>query len=89
MTLFEYNVQSNVRAIAERADASGSDADMAEFAAKRAKQVRTQTVLVGQLLEAINFLHEEKVAHRDLKSDNILLDMDSLGKLSIICFTHT
>uniref|UniRef100_A0A183U195 non-specific serine/threonine protein kinase n=1 Tax=Toxocara canis TaxID=6265 RepID=A0A183U195_TOXCA len=34
-------------------------------------------VMLGQLLEAIVFLYEHTISHRDMKSDNILLDFDS------------
>lgn len=34
-------------------------------------------VMLGQLLEALVFLYENNVSHRDLKSDNILLEFDS------------
>jgi len=34
-------------------------------------------VMFGQLLEALVFLYNNSVSHRDLKSDNILLDFDN------------
>lgn len=37
-------------------------------------------VMFGQLLEALVFLYENNVSHRDLKSDNILLDFDNESK---------
>jgi serine/threonine protein kinase len=40
----------------------------------------TGRIMFGQLLEAIVFLHEQQVAHRDMKSDNILLDFDDESK---------
>uniref|UniRef100_A0A915BDM6 non-specific serine/threonine protein kinase n=1 Tax=Parascaris univalens TaxID=6257 RepID=A0A915BDM6_PARUN len=36
----------------------------------------TARVMFGQLLEAIVFLYEHTISHRDMKSDNILLDFD-------------
>ena len=47
-------------------------------------------VVCKQTLEALSYLHESKIIHRDLKAGNILLSLDGevkLGKnLSIFCF---
>uniref|UniRef100_A0A1I7V7J5 non-specific serine/threonine protein kinase n=1 Tax=Loa loa TaxID=7209 RepID=A0A1I7V7J5_LOALO len=40
-------------------------------------------VMFGQLLEAIVYLYSHRISHRDIKSDNILLDFDSDGKFFI------
>lgn len=39
-----------------------------------------------EVLQALEFLHENQVIHRDIKSDNILLGMDGGVKLSESCF---
>ncbi|VDK46516.1 unnamed protein product [Anisakis simplex] len=41
-------------------------------------------VLFAQLLEAIVFLYENMISHRDMKSDNILLDFDSPDTHSVV-----
>lgn len=33
-------------------------------------------VIFGQLLEAVVFLYQHKISHRDMKSDNVLLEFD-------------
>lgn len=40
-------------------------------------------VMFGQLLEAIVYLYNHRISHRDIKSDNILLDFDTDGKFFI------
>ena len=40
---------------------------------------RLATVMILQLLEAVDHLVQQGVAHRDLKSDNILVEWDAGG----------
>lgn len=39
----------------------------------------TRTLLFGQLMEAIVYLFEQRISHRDIKSDNVLLNLDNNG----------
>uniref|UniRef100_A0A7E4ZVL3 non-specific serine/threonine protein kinase n=1 Tax=Panagrellus redivivus TaxID=6233 RepID=A0A7E4ZVL3_PANRE len=41
----------------------------------------TGRVMYGQLLEAIVFLNAHKISHRDMKSDNVLLEFDEEGEI--------
>ena len=43
--------------------------------------------IIYQILLALNFLHNQNVVHRDLKLDNILVDLEKVDeyKTSIIC----
>lgn len=52
------------------------------------ENVHIRSVLVAQLFEAILFLYEQRVAHRDLKSDNILLQLNDAGKRTTHCQQH-
>ncbi|VDN52623.1 unnamed protein product [Dracunculus medinensis] len=47
-----------------------------EYILTRKRNYWTGRVLFGQLLEAIVFLFDNQISHRDMKSDNILLDFD-------------
>ena len=42
---------------------------------------RLATVMILQLLEGVDHLVQQGVAHRDLKSDNILVELDAGGSL--------
>ncbi len=43
--------------------------------------------LFRQLLQAVHFLHSKAIVHRNLKCDNILLDMDGNAKISDFAFS--
>jgi PTEN induced putative kinase 1 len=53
------------------------DCSLREYLSKYQDQLNTRisTVLFTQLLEGVAFLHHTGVAHRDLKSDNLLVDI--------------
>lgn len=50
-----------------------------EYVLTRPRNYWHGRVMFGQLLEAIVFLQEHLVSHRDIKSDNVLLDFDMEG----------
>ncbi|MFH4976470.1 hypothetical protein AB6A40_003179 [Gnathostoma spinigerum] len=48
-----------------------------EYVLTQKRNYWTCSVMFGQLLEAIVYLYDHTVCHRDMKSDNILLDFNS------------
>lgn len=48
-----------------------------QFLAESTPSGRQQALMVLQLLEGVDHLCRQGVAHRDLKSDNVLLELDS------------
>ena len=45
---------------------------------------KTKKIFIAQILEALKYIHEKEVIHRDLKPQNILLD--SNGKIKLVDF---
>ena len=45
---------------------------------------RTVKFLAVQIIDAVNFLHQKNIAHRDLKLENVLIDQE--GYIHIIDF---
>lgn len=48
-----------------------------QFLAESTPSRRQRALMVLQLLEGVDHLCRQGVAHRDLKSDNVLLELDS------------
>jgi PTEN induced putative kinase 1 len=63
------------------------DSTLSEYLADNDLDVRTKVILFAQLLEAVAHINHFQVAHRDLKSDNILIDM-STDSLPILGGSH-
>lgn len=53
------------------------DSSLNDFLQRNTLDVRTKVILLAQLLEAVAHLNRHNVAHRDLKSDNVLIDSTS------------
>lgn len=50
---------------------------MEEYLDETNPDLRVRQLLALQLLQAVAHLEKSKVAHRDIKSDNILIEFDS------------
>lgn len=48
-----------------------------QYLRENTPDVRLSTVMILQLLEGVDHLVRHGIAHRDLKSDNILVEFDS------------
>lgn len=53
-----------------------------EYVLTRKRNYWVGRVMYGQLLEALVYLYDHQISHRDMKSDNILLDFDDDGTFS-------
>ncbi|NXC10701.1 PINK1 kinase, partial [Orthonyx spaldingii] len=52
---------------------------LCQYLRENTPDVRLSTVMILQLLEGVDHLVRHGIAHRDLKSDNILVEFDSAG----------
>jgi hypothetical protein len=60
------------------------NSNLREYLADNDLSIRTRIILFAQLLEATAFINSYGIAHRDLKSDNILVDTMSDSHLPLI-----
>ena len=59
--------------------------ELLSFVRKRSKlNELTSKFIFGQLIEALQYIHSQNIVHRDIKLDNILIDLSNNIKVNII-----
>ena len=44
------------------------------------------SIIIRQILEAVSYCHDKGIVHRDIKPDNIMIDVDSEEAIKLIDF---
>ena len=44
------------------------------------------SIIIRQILEAVAYYHDKGIVHRDIKPDNIMIDVDSEEAIKLIDF---
>lgn len=78
--IYDYIEDSSYFNIAMEFIEGGSLQDWVLENKQSAKTEEVCKPIVGQLFEALNFMHKLGVVHRDIKLDNILLNKDPITK---------
>ena len=61
--------------------------DLLSFVRKRTKLNETQTKFIfRQIIEALQYIHSQNIVHRDIKLDNILIDLSNNVKVKIFLY---
>jgi serine/threonine protein kinase len=56
--------------------------DLLSFVRKRSKLSETTAKFIfRQIIESIKYIHSQNISHRDIKLDNILIDLDNNIKI--------
>ncbi len=69
----------------------GQNGTLRQYLDSLAKPLNTeaQNTIIRQLVFGLCYLHEHKVAHRDFKSPNVLLDSGSVSLLVVSICSHS